>query len=209
LVALPGVGSRRRPEPAAHGQLCGEMTARILHVCQGGELAVGHPVVRVARQSQGGGTPGLVISRRSRRAGRSGDPLNASWTLSRRPRLGWHRVRGAARTTRVRPVCGHARAGRPHRPGAYPAVRVDRCGRRRSGFMEIELGYFQLAHRAPRRQPSRLPSWSLLGIVDRLEIVGGSFAAEKAPHDDWPASSSLRALPEGDLKEASSRRRTG
>ena len=52
------------------------------------------------------------------------------------------------------------------------------------GFMEIELGYFQLAHEHHEDTFSTPKLVLNYGIVDRLEIVG-EFAAEKAPHDDW------------------------
>ena len=72
------------------------------------------------------------------------------------------------------------------------------------GFMEIELGYFQLAHEH-HEETFSIPKLVLnYGIVDRLEIVG-EFAAEKAPHDDWqlvdPALSLKAILKEGVLQE--------
>jgi len=72
------------------------------------------------------------------------------------------------------------------------------------GFVEIELGYFQLAHEHHEDVFSTPKLVLNYGIVDRLEIVG-EFAVERAPHDDWqlvdPALSLKAVLKEGVLQD--------
>jgi ABC-type uncharacterized transport system substrate-binding protein len=65
LVALPGVVAAVGPSQQHTGQLCGEMTARILNGAKAASLAVEHPVFELLVNLKEAGRLGVVVPERA------------------------------------------------------------------------------------------------------------------------------------------------